>query len=80
MAIQIANPAVVEKIERLAISTGLSKTAAVERAVERLLDETQQARQKRVADIATVLAQFDQVSDRADAFDAHDWDVRGLPR
>ena len=37
MALQIANPAVVRKVETLARLKGISKTAAVERAVDRLL-------------------------------------------
>jgi hypothetical protein len=37
MPIRIADPAVVAKIERLAAAAGLSKTAAVERAVDELL-------------------------------------------
>ncbi len=37
MALQIANPTVVAKIERLARITGLTKTGAVERAVDALL-------------------------------------------
>jgi antitoxin VapB len=37
MPLQIANPKVVDKVERLAKATGLSKTAAVERAVDHLL-------------------------------------------
>lgn len=40
MALQIANPAVVEKVNRLAALTGLSKTAAVEVAVDALLAES----------------------------------------
>ena len=36
MALQIANPIVVGKVERLAKATGLSKTAVVEKAVDRL--------------------------------------------
>ena len=39
MALPIANQAVVRKIETLARATGLTKTAAVERAVERMLAE-----------------------------------------
>ena len=36
MAVQIANPVVVGKVERLAKATGPSKTAVVERALDRL--------------------------------------------
>jgi antitoxin VapB len=80
MAIQIANPHVVEKIDRLARSTGLSKTAAVERAVDRLLGETRHARQRQASDIAVVLEQFDQVPERGDRGDPLEWDELGLPK
>ncbi len=80
MAVQIANAAVVEKISRLAEATGLSKTAAVERAVDRLLAETQTVWRGRTRDIDALLAQFDQIPDRNDRFDPHDWDDLGLPR
>ena len=39
MALQIANPSVVSKVERLVRRTGLSKTAAVEQAVDRMLKD-----------------------------------------
>jgi antitoxin VapB len=81
MPIQIANPAVVAKIERLAAETGLSKTAAVEKAVDAMLADRQagsgddfEARAMRI------LAQLDRIPDRADAFDPLDWDEHGLPR
>ena len=79
MALQIANPVVVGKVERLAKATGLSKTAVVERALDRLLDETMVKTDgdKRVA---ALLAQLDRVPDRADAFDPMDWDKQGLPK
>ncbi len=79
MALQIANPVVVSKVERLAKAIGLSKTAAVERAVDRLLSET-----VGVASVAeridALLAQLDQVPDRLDANDPLEWDERGLPK
>lgn len=79
MALQIANPVVVGKVERLAKATGLSKTAVVERALDRLLGETmvKTDSDKRVA---ALLAQLDRVPDRADAFDPMDWDEQGLPK
>jgi antitoxin VapB len=79
MALQIANPVVVGKMERLAKATGLSKTAVVERALDRLLGETmvKTDSDKRVA---ALLAQLDRVQDRADAFDPMDWDEQGLPK
>ncbi len=79
MALQIANPVVVGKVERLAKATGLSKTAVVERALDRLLGETMVKNDgdKRVA---ALLAQLDRVPERADAFDPMAWDERGLPK
>lgn len=41
MVLQIANPIVVAKVEGLARATGLTKTAVVERALDRLASETQ---------------------------------------
>lgn len=76
MALQIANPVVVEKVERLAKATGLSKTALVERAVDRLAAELAVDRGDR---IDALLAQFDRLPDRPDAFDPLAWDDAGLP-
>ena len=79
MPLQIANPAVVRKVEQLAEATGLTKTAAVEQAVDRLLAEigshTDPAQQ-----MSVLLRQLDQIPDRTDAFDPLDWDGQGLPR
>lgn len=80
MAIQIANPAVVAKICRLAAATGLSKTAAVDRAVDKLLVETRPAQRRDVRDIQALLERFDQIPDRSDRFDPLDWDDTSLPR
>jgi antitoxin VapB len=80
MAIQIANPEVVKKVVRLAQVTGLSKTAAVELAVDTLMRQTAQARSGAANGMSALLAQFDQVPDRPDAFDPLEWDGRGLPR
>ena len=78
MALQIANPTVVAKVERLAKATGLTKTAVVERAIDRLAAETQGAVDPGRR-MATLLAQLDQVPDRPDAFDPLRWDDHGLP-
>jgi len=80
VAIQIANPEVVKKVTRLAQVTGLSKTAAIELAVDRFMRESAQARSGAAHGMAALLAQLDQVPDRLDAFDPLDWDDRGLPR
>jgi antitoxin VapB len=81
VALQIANPTVVEKIEALARATGLSKTAAVEKAVDRLLVEQNVGRPAGVWEqFDAILAQIDQIPDVTDAFDPLDWDEHGLPR
>lgn len=78
MALQIANPGVVRKVEALARATGLSKTAVVEKAVDRMLAEV--GRPAGSGDrMAALLHQLDQVPDRADAFDPIRWDANGLP-
>ncbi len=78
MALQIANPVVVAKVERLARATGLTKTAVVERAIDHLAAQTQGA-----ADsdrLKALLLQIDRVPDRRDAHDPLEWDEHGLPR
>ena len=78
MALHIANPTVVAKVERLAKATGLTKTAVVERAIDRLASETIGASDP--GRMAALLAQLDCVPDRADAFDPLEWDTQGLPK
>ena len=79
MPLRIANPSVVSKVERLAKSTGLSKAALVERAVDRLLQET--TRRAGQADrMAALLAKLDRIPERSDAADPLAWDARGLPK
>ncbi len=79
MALQIANPVVVSKVERLAKATGMSKTAVVERAVDRLISETTGTSDK-AERMAALLAQLDRIPERADAFDPMEWDEHGLPK
>lgn len=81
MAIQIANPAVVAKIERLASLTGLSKTAAVEVAVERVLGEAEDISGGSSVSLrwSSILEQLHALPDRPDAFDPLQWDENGLP-
>jgi len=78
MALQIANPTVVAKVERLAKATGLTKTAIVERAIDQLAAAQQDIPAKRR--MAALLAQLDRIPDRADAFDPLEWDAHGLPK
>lgn len=79
MTLQISNSIVVQKVDRLAKTMGLSKTAVVERAVDRLLYEisglTDQTER-----ITALLAQLDRIPDRSDAYPPIDWDEHGLPR
>lgn len=78
MPLQIANPVVVAKVERLAKATGMTKTAVVERAIDRLAGETQGVAAP--GRMAALLAQLDRIPDRADAFDPLPWDDQGLPK
>lgn len=82
MAIQIANPGVVEKIEKLATLTGLNKTAAVEVAVDRLLEEARaDTKRSRQGDRwEALLTQLHRIEDRPDAYDPLEWDEHGLPK
>ena len=79
MPLQIANPEVVRKVDELARATGLSKTAAVGCAVDRMLSALGgDARQ--VDQLSALLAQLDRIPERADAYDPLPWDDHGLPR
>ena len=83
MPLQIANPAVVSKVERLARVTGLNKTAAVERAVDQLLREveaTPSASATTAHDrLTALLAQMDRIPDLHPVGGALEWDDLGLP-
>ena len=78
MALQIANPVVVEKVERLARAMGLTKTAVVERAIDRLAGENAEA--SSLARMTALIDQIDRIPDREDAFDPLPWDDLGLPK
>ena len=79
MPLQIADPTVVRKVEQLAKIAGLSKTAAVERAVDHLLSKTETTTDQ-AERMAALLAQIDRIPERTDAFDPLQWDQHGLPR
>jgi len=80
MPLQIANPIVVEKVERLARATGMSKTALVERAVDCLAAELTLDQAEAQGDrMDALLAQLDRLPDRPDAFNPVVWDEAGLP-
>ena len=78
MALQIANPTVVAKVERLARATGLTKTAVVERAIDHLANENLDVNLK--LRIGALLDQIDRIPDRADANDPLGWEAAGLPK
>jgi antitoxin VapB len=85
MALQIANPTVVDKIHELARITGLTKTAAVEKAVDEMLRASSapgitpgQLDQR--TRMMSLLAQLDRVSSTKDNAAADIvWDSNGLP-
>jgi antitoxin VapB len=79
VALHIANPVVVGKVERLAKATGLSKTAVVERALDLLMGETMVATSSDRR-VAALLAQLDRIPERTNAFDPTLCDERGLPK
>jgi antitoxin VapB len=82
MPIQIANPEVVAKIERLSQITGLGKTAAVEAAVTKMIEETGAPGSS--ADpwsrFDAILSQIRALPRRPDAFEAVEYDDIGLPK
>jgi antitoxin VapB len=81
MALQIANAVVIEKINELAKITGLTKTAAVEKAVDELLrisgSKTEINQHKKMF---ALLAQFDRLDHNgSNAPTDITWDENGLP-
>lgn len=81
MPVQIANPQVVAKIERLSRVSGLGKTAAVEAAVDRMLGELACVEEADPwAGVDAVVAQLRRLPNRPDAFEAIEWDAAGLPK
>lgn len=79
MAIQIANPKVIRKVESLSRASGLNKTAAIEQAVEKMLLEVGKPGARGLS-IKKLVAQFDEIPDRKDAFNPVDYDALGLPK
>ena len=80
MALQIANAIVVAKVEKLARAIGLSKTAAVERAVDQLLERAGRNAPHGVARLDALLAQIDRIPERVGSAEPLPWDEHGLPR
>jgi len=78
MSLQIANIDASDKVVRLANATRLSKTAAIERAVDRLLQETEAATDTQLR-LRALIQQFDRIPDRSNAVNSLQWDEHGLP-
>jgi len=82
MSIQIANPDVVAKIERLSRMTGLGKTAVVDAAVTKMIKEigTADDSESPWLRFEAILGQIRALPTRHDAFEAVEYDDQGLPK
>ncbi|HEY0833702.1 MAG TPA: type II toxin-antitoxin system VapB family antitoxin [Azospirillum sp.] len=88
MTIQIAKPELIAKIEQLARVTGLSSVAAVESAIDRMLeqrDRPAEPSRDEATDAAwnrfdELIRRFDRLPVAPDAFDPLEWDENGLPK
>jgi antitoxin VapB len=81
MALQIANSAVIQKIEALARKTGLNKTASIERAVDALLAQSPSLEQASAWDrFDAILDQLDRIPEAPTPAEPLAWDEFGLPR
>jgi antitoxin VapB len=85
-AVQIANPVVVRKIEWLANSMKLGKTAVIDRAMDVLtaqwLREVHSQTPEFISTqqrLQTLLTQLDNIADQPQTTAALDWDANGLP-
>jgi antitoxin VapB len=67
----------VAKAARLARMLGLTKTAVLERAIDRLASEVPHATASQP--MSAILRQLDQIPDRPAGFDPLEWDSRSLP-
>ena len=81
MAVQLANPTFVAKLERLSKRLGVGKTAAVEAALDRMLAETDATPHEDTwAGLDAILVQLHRLPRRPDGFEAIEYDDNGLPR
>jgi len=80
MPIQIADPDLVARIERLSRLTGLGKTAAVDAAVTKMIEEiTRPESSGSWSRFDAILTQIRALQPRFDAFNAVEYDEAGLP-
>jgi antitoxin VapB len=78
LGIQLANPQVVEKVNRLAKQRGLTKTKVIDRALDVF-----SASQLEVAEPAAfdaLFRQMDQIQDLPVSRNPLEWDEQGLPK
>lgn len=78
MPLQIENPDLVNKVEKLARATGWTKLAVVERAVDHLAREVEAGHS--VNRLTAILSQFDRVPEQPGSCDPLEWDELGLPK
>ena len=78
MSVRITNPAVIAKIERLALATGRGETAAVEAALDRMLAQLADVDIPQVwSTFDATVAQLHRLPPRADAFEPVAFDELG---
>ena len=78
MSVQIADPHVIEKIERLSQLTGLGQRATVEAAVDRMLAELEgDVSSDPWAGVDAIVAQLHRIPPRPDNFEAVEHDDMG---
>ena len=79
MALHIANPTVVSKVNRLAHDLGMTKTAVIEQAIDELAKTATPTVQALARPWDAVLDDFDRVPDLGNSRDPLTWDAHGLP-
>lgn len=77
MTLHIADPRVVEKIERLARQRGLTELELIERAIDKV--EAERPDEATWARYRELLARMDAIPEVADPVDPLAWDENGLP-
>jgi antitoxin VapB len=83
MALQIANPEVVGKIERLAALIGRTELDTIESAIDRFLENVQSKQpqpQTTNSRMLAILARVDSLPDLPNPVNPLCWDPQGLPK
>ena len=79
MALHIANPNVVSKVNRLARELGLTKTAVIEQAIDELARTASSTTFPCSPPWEALLVEFDRIPDLEDSREPLLWDAHGLP-